>query len=145
LSSQSLLDRAELLVEEGELELIKTGVQSVAVAELAGALTDLGPGDGAAAGTDKTRLREVNHTCSYMYRRYMLNCKSQVSGSGPTCQNQPCFPGVAVHELRHDPEGHRHHHVQLAHLGALIVDERPHVKEWDDPQFGISNIGIEES
>jgi hypothetical protein len=30
-------------------------------------------------------------------------------------------------------------------LGALIVDEKPHVKEWDEPQFGISNIGIEES
>jgi hypothetical protein len=30
-------------------------------------------------------------------------------------------------------------------LGALIVDERPHVKEWDEPQFGIQNIGIEES
>jgi hypothetical protein len=25
-------------------------------------------------------------------------------------------------------------------LGALIVDERPHVKEWDEPQFGIQNI-----
>ena len=30
-------------------------------------------------------------------------------------------------------------------LGALIVDERPHVREWDEPQFGIQNIGIEES
>ena len=30
-------------------------------------------------------------------------------------------------------------------LGALIVDERPHVSEWDEPQFGIQNIGIEES
>jgi hypothetical protein len=30
-------------------------------------------------------------------------------------------------------------------LGALILDERPHVKEWDEPQFGIQNIGIEES
>jgi hypothetical protein len=30
-------------------------------------------------------------------------------------------------------------------LGALIVDEKPHVKEWDEPQFGIQNIGIEES
>lgn len=30
-------------------------------------------------------------------------------------------------------------------LGALIVDERPHVREWDEPQFHIQNIGIEES
>ncbi len=30
-------------------------------------------------------------------------------------------------------------------LGALIVDERPHVQEWDDPQFNIQNIAIEES
>ena len=30
-------------------------------------------------------------------------------------------------------------------LGALIVDERPHVREWDEPQFGIQNIAIEES
>ena len=30
-------------------------------------------------------------------------------------------------------------------LGALIVDERPHVREWDEPQFGIQNIGVEES
>jgi hypothetical protein len=30
-------------------------------------------------------------------------------------------------------------------LGALIVDEQPHVREWDEPQFGIQNIGIEES
>jgi hypothetical protein len=30
-------------------------------------------------------------------------------------------------------------------LGALIVDERPHVRGWDEPQFGIQNIGIEES
>ncbi len=30
-------------------------------------------------------------------------------------------------------------------LGALIVDERPHVREWDEPQFNIQNIAIEES
>lgn len=30
-------------------------------------------------------------------------------------------------------------------LGALIVDERPHVRSWDEPQFGIQNMGIEES
>lgn len=30
-------------------------------------------------------------------------------------------------------------------LGALIVDERPHVREWDEPQFNIQNLGIEES
>jgi hypothetical protein len=30
-------------------------------------------------------------------------------------------------------------------LGALIVDDKPHVKEWDEPQFGIQNLGIEES
>jgi hypothetical protein len=29
-------------------------------------------------------------------------------------------------------------------LGALIVAEEPHVNEWDEPQFGIKNIGIEE-
>jgi hypothetical protein len=30
-------------------------------------------------------------------------------------------------------------------LGALIVDKKPHVREWDEPQFDIKNIGIEES
>ena len=30
-------------------------------------------------------------------------------------------------------------------LGALIVDERPHVREWDEPGMGIQNVGIEES
>lgn len=30
-------------------------------------------------------------------------------------------------------------------LGALIVDEDPHVNSWNDPQFKISNMGIEES
>jgi hypothetical protein len=29
-------------------------------------------------------------------------------------------------------------------LGALIVDQEPHVNEWEEPQFGIRNIGIEE-
>jgi hypothetical protein len=30
-------------------------------------------------------------------------------------------------------------------LGALIVDECPHVKSWDEPQYSIHNLGIEES
>src|SRR5271168_5008548 len=30
-------------------------------------------------------------------------------------------------------------------LGALIVDERPHVRSWDEPQYSIQNLGIEES
>ena len=30
-------------------------------------------------------------------------------------------------------------------LGALIVDEKPHVKSWDEPQYGIQNVAIEES
>jgi hypothetical protein len=30
-------------------------------------------------------------------------------------------------------------------LGALIVDERPHVKSWDEPRYSIQNLGIEES
>ena len=30
-------------------------------------------------------------------------------------------------------------------LGALIVKDEPHVKSWDEPQYGIQNIGIEES
>jgi hypothetical protein len=30
-------------------------------------------------------------------------------------------------------------------LGALIVDEKPHVNSWDDPQYSILNLGIEES
>jgi hypothetical protein len=30
-------------------------------------------------------------------------------------------------------------------LGALIVDEKPHVKSWEEPQYGIQNVGIEES
>lgn len=30
-------------------------------------------------------------------------------------------------------------------LGALIVDKAPHVRSWDDPQFSITNLGIEES
>jgi hypothetical protein len=30
-------------------------------------------------------------------------------------------------------------------LGALIVDEKPHVKSWDEPQYSIHNLGIEES
>jgi hypothetical protein len=28
-------------------------------------------------------------------------------------------------------------------LGALIVDEKPHVKSWDEPQYSIHNLGIE--
>jgi hypothetical protein len=53
------------------MELIETGVQSVPVAELAGALTNLRPGGGAAARTDKTRLREVTHSCSYISSIYV--------------------------------------------------------------------------
>ena len=30
-------------------------------------------------------------------------------------------------------------------LGALIVDEDPHVREWDEPQYNINNLAIEES
>jgi hypothetical protein len=30
-------------------------------------------------------------------------------------------------------------------LGALIVKDEPHVKQWDEPQYNIQNIGIEES
>lgn len=30
-------------------------------------------------------------------------------------------------------------------LGALIVKDEPHVKAWDEPQYSIHNIGIEES
>ena len=30
-------------------------------------------------------------------------------------------------------------------LGALIVDEKPRVKSWDEPQDSIMNLGIEES
>src|SRR5947209_20054208 len=30
-------------------------------------------------------------------------------------------------------------------LGALIVDEKPHVKSWDEPQYDIQNVAIEES
>jgi hypothetical protein len=30
-------------------------------------------------------------------------------------------------------------------LGALIVDQRPHVRSWDDPQYSIQNLAIEES
>jgi hypothetical protein len=30
-------------------------------------------------------------------------------------------------------------------LGALIVDEKPHVRSWDEPQYSIHNLGIEES
>jgi hypothetical protein len=30
-------------------------------------------------------------------------------------------------------------------LGALIVDEDPHVNSWKEQQFGISNIGVEET
>ena len=30
-------------------------------------------------------------------------------------------------------------------LGALIVDKAPHVTSWDEPGYGIQNIGIEES
>ena len=30
-------------------------------------------------------------------------------------------------------------------LGALIVNEKPHVKSWDEPQYSIQNLAIEES
>ena len=30
-------------------------------------------------------------------------------------------------------------------LGALIVKEKPHVKSWDEPQYSIQNLAIEES
>ena len=30
-------------------------------------------------------------------------------------------------------------------LGALIVKDEPHMKSWDEPQYSIHNIGIEES
>jgi hypothetical protein len=30
-------------------------------------------------------------------------------------------------------------------LGALIVQDKPHVKSWDEPQYSIQNLGIEES
>jgi hypothetical protein len=52
------------------MELIETGLQGIPVAELAGALADLGTGDGAAAMTDKARLREGTHTCSYISTIY---------------------------------------------------------------------------
>jgi hypothetical protein len=31
------------------------------------------------------------------------------------------------------------------HLGALIVDEDPHVMSWDEKQFGISNMAVQET
>ena len=30
-------------------------------------------------------------------------------------------------------------------LGAMVVDEDPHVNSWNDPHYGIRNIGVEES
>ncbi len=30
-------------------------------------------------------------------------------------------------------------------LGALIVDQPPHVRSWDEPGYDIQNLGIEES
>jgi hypothetical protein len=37
------------------------------------------------------------------------------------------------------------HIYDLTSLGVLIVDEKPHVKSWDEPQYSIHNLGIEES
>jgi hypothetical protein len=76
----------------------------------------------------------------------MLNCKSQVSGLGPTCQNQPSFLLVSPF-MNFDTTAKTTDIIMFnsRNLGALIVDERPHVREWDEPQFGIQNIGIEDS
>ena len=30
-------------------------------------------------------------------------------------------------------------------LGALLVKQKPHVKSWDEPQYSIQNLAIEES
>jgi hypothetical protein len=57
----------------------------------------------------------------------------------------PCFPGLPVHELDTNSKTTDIIMFNSRNLGALIVDERPHVREWDEPQFGIQNIGIEES
>src|SRR5271156_6749564 len=55
-------------------------------------------------------------------------------------------PGQPLHDVRCCYQDHRHHHVQLAEpRRALIVDEKPHVKSWDEPQYSIQNLGIEES
>ena len=126
------------------MELIEAGIQGIEIAELAGALTDLRPGGGAAARTDKTRLREVIHTCSCIYRRYIC-CKSQLSLFELTCQNRPVF--LVSPFMNFDTNSKTTDIIMFnsRNLGALIVDERPHVREWDEPQFGIQNIGIEES
>jgi hypothetical protein len=39
----------------------------------------------------------------------------------------------------------KHSYIVPKSLGALLVDEKPHVKSWDEPQYSIHNLGIEES
>src|SRR5215472_668007 len=131
-SSQLLLDRAEFLVEEGEMELIEPGVQGIAIAELASALTDLGPGGGAAARTDKTRLREVTHTCSYISTIYRV-ASLKLMGQALPAKISPVF--LASPFMNFDTNAKTTDIIMFnsRNLGALIVDERPHVKEWDEP------------
>jgi len=126
------------------MELIEPGVQGIAIAELASALTDLGPGGGAAARTDKTRLREVTHTCSYISTIYRV-ASLKLMGQALPAKISPVF--LASPFMNFDTNAKTTDIIMFnsRNLGALIVDERPHVKEWDEPQFGIQNIGIEES
>ena len=80
-----------------------------------------------------------------LYIDDILCCKSQVSGSGPTCHNRPVF--LVSPFMNFDTTSKTTDIIMFnsRNLGALIVDERAHVREWDEPQFGIQNIGIEES
>lgn len=126
------------------MKLIETGIHSVAIAELAGALTDLRAGGGAAARTDETRLREVTHMCSYISTIY---CVANLKLVGQALPAKIRLFSLVSPFMNFDTNAKLTDIIMFnsRNLGALIVDERPHVKEWDEPQFGIQNVGIEES
>jgi hypothetical protein len=95
----------------------------------------------------------------HIYLRYIVDIDTSLDYS----RNLPkhchiCWPNCRLYQLRRSPHpGQPFMMFDVAtkttdiimfnsrNLGALIVDEKPHVKSWDEPQYSIQNLGIEES
>jgi len=73
----------------------------------------------------------------------------QTQRSGPTLPNYLGLPFRIIVSpfMKFDPIGRTVDTLLFnsQNLGALIVDQDPHVNSWDDPMYDLRNIGIEEA
>jgi hypothetical protein len=145
-----LLDRGHSFAQEGGVEIIQEGLDLVEIPQLAYLLTDLRTGCCKRSGTAITAsiawTTAVCHIDS-MYRRYIVNTISKITilRYVPKC----ALPNdILVSPFMNFNVQAKTTDIMMfnsRNLGALIVDKKPHVREWDEPQFDIKNIGIEES